>query len=99
MERVALNTSSGYERSHHLFGTTVTGLVAASALLFAAAMPEIAAAAVYVGGSPAASVSAPGSYSFTPWVSAPSGDKVKFSILNKPSWAAFNTSTGALTGT
>ncbi|WP_076419104.1 Ig-like domain-containing protein [Colwellia sp. UCD-KL20] len=39
-------------------------------------------------------------YSFTPIVTdADSGDTKTFSITNKPSWAVFNTATGALTGT
>jgi len=98
MERVALNTSSGYERFLRNFGTTVTGLFAASALLFAAAMPSIAAAAVYVGGTPTTSVTAPASYYFKPWVSAPSGSKIKFSISSKPYWATFSPTTGVLSG-
>jgi len=40
------------------------------------------------------------SYSFTPTVTdVDSGDTKTFSITNKPSWAAFNSTTGALTGT
>lgn len=50
-------------------------------------------------GEPAVSVSVGSSYSFTPNAYDPDGDTLAFSILNKPSWAAFDTSTGALTGT
>ncbi|WP_303852529.1 putative Ig domain-containing protein [Seleniivibrio woodruffii] len=50
-------------------------------------------------GDPAVSVSVGSSYSFTPEADDPDGDTLTFSILNKPSWASFNSSTGALTGT
>ncbi len=38
-------------------------------------------------------------YSFTPSASDANGDKLSFSIAGKPSWAVFNASTGALSGT
>jgi plastocyanin len=51
-------------------------------------------------GTPATSVAQDTSYSFTPSVSdVDAGDTQTFSITNKPSWAAFSTTTGALTGT
>ena len=37
-------------------------------------------------------------YSFTPTASDANGDKLTFSITNKPAWATFSTTTGALTG-
>jgi hypothetical protein len=37
-------------------------------------------------------------YTFTPGVTNPSGRTLTFRIVNKPSWAAFNTSTGQLSG-
>jgi len=52
-----------------------------------------------ISGSPAASVDAGVSYSFVPQASDPEGDRLSFAISNKPSWAGFNTGTGALTGT
>ncbi|MBS0419109.1 MAG: hypothetical protein JSR66_15475 [Proteobacteria bacterium] len=94
MERVALNTSSKVERYRN---SGTTGLWAAVALL-AAATPQMAAATVYIGGSPATTVQAPGTYSFRPWLSAPSGTTVKFAITGKPYWATFNTSTGQISG-
>ena len=39
------------------------------------------------------------SYSFTPQASDPNGDTLTFTITNRPNWATFNPSTGALTGT
>lgn len=38
-------------------------------------------------------------YSFRPTAKDPSGGILDFSVRNKPAWAAFNTSTGELTGT
>ena len=38
-------------------------------------------------------------YTFTPTVSNPSGRALRFAIVNKPSWATLNTSTGQLSGT
>jgi hypothetical protein len=52
-----------------------------------------------ISGSPATTVKAGSAYSFTPSASDGDGDALTFSIANKPSWASFNTSNGALTGT
>jgi hypothetical protein len=38
-------------------------------------------------------------YSFVPSTQNPDGDILTFAITNKPSWATFDTATGALTGT
>jgi hypothetical protein len=50
-------------------------------------------------GTPPATVTAGQAYSFTPVVTAPSGESLSFSIVNMPAWATFNTGTGALSGT
>jgi large repetitive protein len=52
-----------------------------------------------ISGNPATSVTAGKAYSFQPTTNAPSGTSLTFTIQNKPSWASFSTSTGALTGT
>ncbi|MEN9424062.1 MAG: hypothetical protein RL122_1445, partial [Pseudomonadota bacterium] len=52
-----------------------------------------------ISGTPATSVQANSAYSFTPDASDANGDKLTFSIAKKPAWAAFSTTTGALTGT
>jgi len=52
-----------------------------------------------IGGSPTTSIQTGHAYSFTPTTTDPSGGALTFSIASKPSWAAFSTSTGALTGT
>ncbi len=51
-------------------------------------------------GTPAITVAQDEAYNFTPSVSdADAGDTSTFSVTNKPSWAAFSATTGALTGT
>lgn len=52
-----------------------------------------------ISGSPARSVDTGSAYSFRPTASDPDGDKLTFSIANRPSWASFNTGTGQLSGT
>ncbi len=49
-------------------------------------------------GTPVTSVAAGSAYSFTPGGVDADGDTLTYSITSKPGWAAFNTSTGALTG-
>jgi hypothetical protein len=50
-------------------------------------------------GVPPAGVNYDSPYSFTPTVSGPGGAALAFSIQNKPAWATFDRSNGALTGT
>lgn len=50
-------------------------------------------------GTPATSVVAGQTYSFTPAASDAGHDVLGFSVANKPQWATFNTVTGGLTGT
>ncbi|WP_345984863.1 tandem-95 repeat protein [Sulfurimonas sp. HSL-1656] len=52
-----------------------------------------------IDGTPATSVNQDAPYSFTPGASDLDGDTLTFSIQNKPSWATFDTATGALSGT
>lgn len=52
-----------------------------------------------ISGTPPTSVTAGNAYSFTPTASDANGDRLTFSIYNKPSWAAFSTTTGRLSGT
>ncbi|MCF2859763.1 Ig-like domain-containing protein [Pseudoalteromonas sp. SMS1] len=51
-----------------------------------------------ISGSPVTSVDEDSSYRFVPNASDIDGDTLTFSIQNQPNWAAFDTSTGALTG-
>jgi len=52
-----------------------------------------------ISGSPTTSVNAGSAYAFRPTATDANGDKLTFSIANKPAWAAFSTSTGQLSGT
>jgi hypothetical protein len=56
-------------------------------------------AALVIQGVPPAAVNDNSPYSFKPTVSAPAGTALTFGIQNKPAWAAFDSSDGALTGT
>ncbi len=51
-----------------------------------------------ISGTPATTATVGTNYSFKPTASDPDGDALGFSITNKPTWASFSTSTGALTG-
>ncbi len=52
-----------------------------------------------ISGTPPASVMAGSAYNFTPTYGDADNDTLTFSISGKPSWAAFSTSTGKLSGT
>ena len=52
-----------------------------------------------ISGTPPTTVTAGQAYSFTPAAADPDGQTLTFAIVNKPSWATFNTSTGRLNGT
>src|SRR6267378_1915034 len=77
------------------------GTLGASLAAFSIAVttPPPPAAPPTISGSPATSVVAGQSYSFTPTTTDPSGKTLTFSISNKPSWATFSTATGQLSGT
>lgn len=51
-----------------------------------------------ISGSPDSAVMTGDSYTFTPSASDADGDGITFSITNKPTWAAFDSSTGSLSG-
>jgi hypothetical protein len=52
-----------------------------------------------ISGQPPISVTAGMAYSFTPSASDPDGDKLTFSVGNRPAWLTFNSATGTLSGT
>jgi hypothetical protein len=52
-----------------------------------------------ISGTPQGSVKAGSAYAFRPTAADADGDTLTFSITNKPAWAAFNTTTGQLSGT
>jgi hypothetical protein len=92
MDRVSFLNGRGAVRR------LVVRAVAACALCGVAAA-SFAADLLAISGTPSVNASAGVAYAFTPTVSDPSGKPLKFSINNRPAWASFNTSTGALTGT
>jgi len=55
-------------------------------------------AAPTIFGNPAGAVRIGDAYSFTPSASDPEGDALTFGVQNMPLWAAFDTATGALSG-
>jgi len=63
--------------------------------------PPVAAAnnAPVIKGSPVTSVKANQAYVFQPTATDPDGDKVTFTIQNKPAWATFDATNGRLAGT
>jgi hypothetical protein len=52
-----------------------------------------------ISGTPTTSAKVNVAYSFQPAASDPDGDKLTFTIVNKPAWASFDTSNGRLGGT
>jgi len=52
-----------------------------------------------ISGTPATTAKTGQTYSFRPTASDPDGQKLQFSILGQPGWAAFDATTGALSGT
>ena len=56
-------------------------------------------ASLRISGSPATSAIVAKAYSFTPTVTKPAGKTLRFTIIDKPSWGSFSTTTGRLFGT
>jgi len=52
-----------------------------------------------ISGTPETTVAQDSAYSFTPTASDQDNDTLTFSIVNKPSWASFDSSNGTLSGT
>lgn len=61
--------------------------------------PPSSNSAPTISGTPAAAITSGLAYSFTPTASDPDGNTLTFSIVNRPPWAAFSSSTGKLSGT
>jgi hypothetical protein len=75
------------------------GRVTTSMPAFTISVSNSSNRAPVISGTPARSVNAGSAYSFRPTASDADGNTLTYSIANRPSWATFNTSTGALTGT
>jgi hypothetical protein len=79
-------------------GSSVPSRVLAGAVLFSMASFAMAAAPV-ISGTPAPTVKVGNWYGFRPIASDADGNKLTYSIANKPTWLSFNTSTGSLYAT
>jgi Putative Ig domain len=83
---------------------TSTGIVisvsdgAGSASLPAFSITVSSAATLTISGTPSTSAVTGSQYMFQPSVSNPAGGALTFAISGKPSWAAFSTTNGSLTG-
>ncbi len=75
------------------------GKVTTSLPAFSITVTGAANSAPKISGSPATALNVGSAYLFKPVASDANGDTLTFSIANKPAWAAFNTTTGQLSGT
>jgi hypothetical protein len=75
------------------------GRASASLPSFAINVQEPPNRAPTINGTPPTSVTAGASYTFTPSAQDADNDTLGYTIQNKPSWAAFDTATGRLSGT
>ena len=75
------------------------GRLTASLPAFAITVTAAANRAPTITGTPATSAAVGSAYSFTPTATDPDGGTLGFTIQNRPSWAAFDTATGRLSGT
>ncbi|MFO1395085.1 MAG: putative Ig domain-containing protein [Steroidobacteraceae bacterium] len=80
-------------------GTDVAFLPMFSITVTSPPAPAPANRAPTISGTPSTSAKAGQPYAFAPTASDPDGQALTFSISGKPSWASFDTKTGALTGT
>lgn len=71
----------------------------ASLPAFAVTVQDTPNQAPTISGTPASSATAGSAYSFTPSATDPDNDTLGYTIQSKPAWAAFDTSTGRLSGT
>lgn len=79
-------------------GRTTASLAAFAITVSAASTPSVNSPPT-ISGTPATSVNVTSAYNFQPTASDPEGAPLAWSIQNRPSWAAFSTTTGRLSGT
>jgi Putative Ig domain len=87
--------------SPRIFARSIAAMALQCAALALASVAQANAAnrAPMISGSPDASVLAGERYVFRPRAHDADGDRLHFSVLNKPRWASFDPSTGRLSGT
>src|SRR5690606_6410921 len=97
-------TLTGTPTNDHV-GTSAAITISVSDGELSASLPSFTITVVNVNdaptisGSPATTVAQDAAYSFTPTVNDIDSNSFTYSIVNKPVWATFSTSTGTLSGT
>ena len=79
--------------------TVSDGSLSASLPAFSITVTAAPNRAPTISGAAATTVTAGSAYAFTPTGSDPDGQALTYTAINKPSWAAFSTTTGRLSGT
>jgi hypothetical protein len=91
--------NEGYAYSASLLGTSITWAGSTFALAAPQATAPPVAQTLQISGTPATTAEVGEFYSFTPTVVASAGSSLGYTVANKPAWAQFSTTTGALSGT
>jgi hypothetical protein len=96
---------SGTPSSTYAGTTTSNIVISVSDGTVSAALPAFSIAvqsgnrAPTISGTPSTSATVGVAYAFQPTASDPDGNTLTYSIVNRPAWATFSTSTGRLSGT
>jgi hypothetical protein len=85
--------NSGYAYSASLLGASITS----GGITFTLGSPE--SQKLQILGTPVTTAQVGKFYGFSPTVVAPAGSTLTYAVANKPTWAQFSASTGALSGT
>ena len=87
------------EGKYRVFARSVAAVVISAAAVATTPIAAAANRAPIISGTPPATAREGLAYFFRPKASDADGDTLTFGISNRPSWAKFSTTTGALTGT
>ncbi len=91
--------SSGYAYSANLLGTSITSGGSTFTLGAPGSTAAPIAQTLQISGTPATTAEVDQFYSFRPTVVASAGSILTYLVTNKPAWAQFSATTGALSGT
>jgi hypothetical protein len=91
--------NEGYAYSASLLETSITWAGASFTLGAPGSTPTPNALTLQISGTPAQTAEVGQFYSFTPTVVASAGSTLTYAVANKPAWAQFSATTGALSGT